>query len=114
MDLIIGRTQGQPIVTITDRRTNFGMMRRLHSGKDAMGVAKVVVAMLLPYKGVVRTITTDNGPEFARHDFVTRKLGVPVFFARPYHSWEKGAVENYNKLVRQYIPKKADFDDFSD
>ena len=57
--------------------------------------------MLLPYKYFLRTITTDNGSEFADHDFISKKLGVPIFFADPYSSWQKGAIENANKLIRQ-------------
>ena len=64
---------------------------------------------ILPYKGeALKTITTDNGSEFAEHEWITRMLNVPVFFADSYSSWQKGAVENENKLIRQYIPKGTD------
>ena len=48
------------------------------------------------------------------HETITRVLGIPVFFADPYASCQKGAIENTNKLIRQYIPKKSDFSDFDD
>ena len=51
----------------------------------------------------LKTTTTDNGSEFAEHQWITQKLGVPVYFADSYCSWQKGAVENTNKLIRQYI-----------
>lgn len=71
--------------------------------------------MLLPYKGDgIKTITTDNGSEFADHKFISDKLNVPVFFADPYSSWQKGAIENANKLIRQYIPKDMPLDSVSD
>ena len=54
----------------------------------------------------VRTITTDKGTEFAAHEIIARELGTTVYFARPYCSWEKGAIENMNGLVRQYIPNR--------
>ena len=70
--------------------------------------------LLLPYRKHVKTITTDNGPEFAAHKLITQYLGAVVYFADPYASWQKGAVENTNKLIGQYIPKQANFDDFTD
>ncbi|MCQ2217602.1 MAG: IS30 family transposase [Paludibacteraceae bacterium] len=70
--------------------------------------------LLLPFKASIKAITTDNGPEFARHDLISKRLGVVVYFVKPYHSWEKGAIENYNKLLSQYIPKCANLNDFSD
>lgn len=57
----------------------------------------------------VTTITTDNGSEFAAHRIIARELNTTVYFAHPYSSWEKGAIENMNGLIRQYIPKKTDF-----
>ena len=68
----------------------------------------------LPYKKHIKTITTDNGPEFAAHKLITKYLGAIVYFADPYASWQKGAIENTNKLIRQYIPKQANFDDITD
>lgn len=74
-----------------------------------MPLAKTVWRLLLPYKGDnLKTITTDNGSELAAHEWITDKLGVSVFFTDAYCSWQKGAVENTNKLVRQYIPKGMD------
>jgi len=57
----------------------------------------------------VRTITYDNGLEFARHGFVNDLLASEIYFCKPCSSWEKGGVENYNGLVRQYFPKGYDF-----
>ena len=114
MDTIIGKDNSGAIVTITERKTNYLMMRRLTAGKNAKELAKNVVAMLLPYRHFLRTITTDNGSEFADHDFISKKLGVPIFFADPYSSWQKGAIENANKLIRQYIPKNTVFSSLDD
>jgi len=52
---------------------------------------------------------SDNGLQFADHERVSEETDVAFFFARPYHSWERGANENTNGLVRQYIPKGSDF-----
>lgn len=56
-----------------------------------------------------RTMTTDNGIENRHHRLITRKPGAPVFFTDPYSSWQKGGVENANKMLRQYFPKGTDF-----
>ena len=55
-----------------------------------------------------RSITYDNGSENAKHETVNRALGTDSYFCNPYHSWEKGAVENINGLIRRYIPKGTD------
>ena len=94
------------ILTITERKTRFLLMERLANGKNADGVAKTVIWLLKPFKRHVLSITTDNGGEFARHKLVSKALNAPVFFADPYSSWQKGTVENTNKLIRQYINKQ--------
>ena len=110
MDTIIGKDGIGAILTLTEKSTNFIWMEKLKHGKNADDVAKVVIRILLPYKGKIKTITTDNGSEFAAHQKITKSLGVAVYFADPYSSWQKGAIENANKLIRQYIPKGASFD----
>ena len=56
-----------------------------------------------------RSLTTDNGIENKQHRLVTKKTGAPVFFTDPYSSWQKGGVENANKMLRRYFPKGTDF-----
>lgn len=108
MDLIVDR-DSNAVLTLTERSTNFLLMEKLKHGKKAGAVAKAVWRMLLPYKGdALKSITTDNGSEFAEHEWITRKLNVPVYFADSYCAWQKGAIENANKLVWQYIPKGTD------
>ena len=113
MDLIVDG-HNHAILVLLERSTNFVMMERLKQGKKAQPLAKAVIRMLFPYRKTLRSITTDNGSEFANHLAITKKLGVTVYFADSYCSWQKGAVENQNKLIRQHIPKKSNFNDFSD
>lgn len=94
------------ILTVAERKTRFLLMERLSNGKNADGVAKAVIRLLRPFKRHVLSITTDNGSEFARHKLVSKALNAPVFFADPYSSWQKGTIENTNKLIRQYINKQ--------
>lgn len=110
MDLIVDQNNQNAMVTLTERKTNFSLIRKLPKGKKAKDVADAVYYMLLPYKKTVRTITTDNGPEFAMHKLIAKRLNTKVYFAHPYCSWEKGAIEYANKLYRQYIPKKTSFE----
>lgn len=86
-------------------------MEKLEHGKDAEHTAKAAVRLLLPYmKDGVRTITTDNGSESCAHENITKVIkGAAVYFADSYSSWQKGAIENANKLIRQYVPKGTDF-----
>lgn len=108
MDLIVD-VQGHGILTLTERSTNFLLMGKLKDGKKAMGVAKTARRLLLPYRGnFLKTITTDNGTEFAAHEWISMQLNVPIYFTDSYSSWQKGAIENANKLIRQYIPKGMD------
>ena len=102
------------ILTLTERKTNFIMLKKLKHGKNAQQLAESVVQILFPFRKNLKTITTDNGTEFAAHQLITKKLGVNVYFADPYSSWQKGSIENANKLIRQYIPKNARVSDFSD
>ena len=119
MDLIVDSC-GHAILVLLDRLTGFVLLERLKHGKKAKPLAKVVVRLLFGYRKYLKTITTDNGSEFAAHLEITAGLrcrGLPdvtVYFADSYCSWQKGAVENVNKLIRQYIPKKSNFNDFSD
>jgi len=111
MDTIIGKSGKGAILTLTERSTNFILMEKLAHGKEAAHAAKAAIRLLLPYMGDgVKTITTDNGSEFCAHEKITKVLkGVTVYFADSYCSWQKGAIENANKLIRQYIPKGTDF-----
>ena len=114
MDTIVGKDGKGAIVTLVERKTNFTLARKLPQGKNALALAQMVVLMLLPYIGKIRSITTDHGSEFAEHQFIAKRLTTKVFFAHPDSSWEKGCIEYHNKLIRQYIPKGTDFENVSD
>ena len=113
MDTIVGKGNHGAIVTLTEKSTDMLFMRKLNKGKDSKELAKTVVRILMPYKALIKSITTDNGLEFACHEYITKKLGVTVYFTDPYSSWQKGLIENQNGLIRQYIPKSSVFDDIS-
>ena len=83
MDLIVD-SHNHAILTIVERSTNMLFMTKLAHGKKSEPLAKAVRRLLLPYKKCIKTITTDNGPEFAAHKLITTYLGAVVYFADPY------------------------------
>ncbi len=115
MDLIIGKNGFQAILVLVERSTGYAIIHRLKHGKKAKELARAVSRLLFAYRADgVLTITTDNGSEFSHHKLITNALkGVVVYFADPYASWQKGLVEHTNKLIRQYVPKGSDFDEFN-
>lgn len=107
MDTIVGRNGQGAILTIVERSTSMLFMKILKHGKDAGELARAAISLLAPYRGLIRTITTDNGKEFCSHKAIAKGLGTTVYFTDPYSSWQKGAIENANGLIRQYIPKSS-------
>ena len=83
--------------------------------KEAGAVASAVIGLLasLP-KGFLRSLTFDNGKEFAKFEQIKQALGIEVYFAKPYHSWERGTNENRNGVVRKVLPKGRSFDDITE
>lgn len=113
IDTIIGKNHKGAILTINDRATSRVWIRKL-SGKEAAPLAKKTVSALRKVKHLIHTITADNGKEFAKHEEIAQKLELNFYFCKPYHSWERGANENTNGLIRQYIPKGTDFSEITD
>ena len=114
MDCIIGKGGKSVILTLVEKSTGFLLIRKLPKGKNAKDLARIAYAALLPYKDWVKAIVTDNGSEFAEFKYLEKWLHTSVFFTHPYSSWEKGAIENANGLIRQYLPKRVDLNTFSD
>ena len=108
VDLIIGKNHKQAIVTLNDRASGVLKMKKVYS-KKSDEVSNAINEMLKDWLPYIHTITSDNGKEFAEHKKVTEESNIDYYFANPYHPWERGANENLNRLIRQYIPKKSDF-----
>ena len=113
MDTIVGKGNHGAIVTLIERSTNMLFMRKLANGKNAKELARTVIHLLSPFKKHIKSITTDNGTEFACHERISKSLGVNIYFADPYSSWQKGGIENANGLIRQYVPKSETFEHVS-
>ena len=107
-DLVIGAGHKQALVTINERISRDSLIAHV-AFKTAELVSKAMIAMLKPYSMCVHTLTTDNGREFAQHERIASTLDGDFFFAHAYSSWERGANENMNGLIRQFFPKKMAF-----
>lgn len=103
-DTIIGCRHQGAIVTLDERKSKLRLAAPL-PGKRAVYVVDAIVSLLQPIKKFVKTITFDNGKEFVRHEEIAAATECDTFFAKPYHSWERGQNENGNGLLRQYFPK---------
>jgi len=112
IDTIIGKNHKGAIVTVVERKSSFILIRKL-KGKNAKELAKETIRLMMPFKELVHSITSDNGTEFAEHQYIAKKLNAKFYFAHPYSSWERGLSEYSNKLIRQYVPKKSNFEDIS-
>ena len=105
-DLIQGGAGSGFLLSVYERKSRIGKLYLL-SDKGSAETMKAIVTVLHGHK--VSSITYDNGLEFAMHELVNELLECESYFCKPYRSWEKGGVENYNGLVRQYFPKGHDF-----
>ena len=108
VDTVIGKDHQGAIVTINDRATGMLKMKLVRT-KEANLVANAIIEELEEWKPFIKTITSDNGKEFADHESISEELNIDFYFAKPYHSWQRGANENLNGLIRQYFPKKTNF-----
>lgn len=103
-------THKHAVNTVNERVSSLVAFTKL-TQKTAAQTATAVIAKLSHY--VAHTITFDNGSEFTLHGLITKALGVAVYFADPYSSWQRGANENSNRQLRAYLPKRSDIRDLS-
>lgn len=108
LDTIIGANHEGVIVSMVDRHSKLTKLAKIMN-KTAESVRDVLLEKLGPTKHLVHTLTADNGKEFAYHEEIARMLEADFFFAKPYHSWERGLNEHTNGLIRQYLPKTTIF-----
>lgn len=107
VDTVLGKQGTGALVTLAERKSRMYLVRKVDA-KRAVDVRDAVIDMLRPYAASVRTITADNGSEFVEHQAIADALNIDFYFAHPYSSWERGLNENFNGLLRQYIPKGSD------
>lgn len=112
-DVVVGsHTGGAVIATMVERKSRYTIIAKAENKTTVAVIGSINQRMLL-IAMLVLTVTFDNGREFSQHALLSLALGADVFFAKPYHSWERGLNENTNGLIRQYYPKKCSFDKVS-
>jgi IS30 family transposase len=107
-DSIVSRESKAALNVITERKSRYTFINILES-KTAQESLDAIIKSLGEYAPYVYSITYDNGTEFAYHDKINQVLCSKSYFCQPYHSWEKGSVENRNWFIRRFLPKKTDF-----
>ena len=104
-DTVMGANHKGAVVTMVERKSGYAVMAKV-SNKTSELVSSAIVDKLQPLAVRVKTLTFDNGKEFAGHVYIDEQLKSTAYFARPFASWERGSNENLNGLLRQYVPKK--------
>jgi IS30 family transposase len=108
-DLVIGKNHKSAIGTIVERKSRYTLIIKLKA-RNSKEVAKMFSKILNKLNPILKkSMTYDNGVEMARHEEITNKTGMKIYFAHPYSSWERGTNENTNGLIRRYLPKGTDF-----
>lgn len=108
-DTIVSGRRHSALLTLVERKSGYARLGRIDS-MHSVTTMRVAQRRLKRLPGALRrSVTFDNGKEFAEHRQLTRRLGIDVFFADPYASWQRGTNENTNGLIRQFFPKGTDF-----
>ena len=112
-DTIVGPGKRSGLVSSTDRRSGLLRLNKVQSLKSKDVIKKMREQLINLPVDLRRTMTLDNGKEFAQHARLAKIVPEGVYFARPSHPWERGTNENTNGLIRQFLPKKTDLSDVS-
>lgn len=99
----------QHILTHVERTSGKLLADKLERGTAELTKIKTIERFAQIPQSKKRTMTYDNGPTFAEHEMTEKETGIAIYFAYPYHSWERGTNENANGLLRQFFPKKSSF-----
>jgi len=108
-DTVVGKGRSGYVVTCVDRASRYLVARKQPGCSAKETTASFHTSMRRLPRDRRRTLTVDNGREFSGHEKIARLLGLCVYFAHPYSSWERGTNENTNGLLRQYLPKDQPF-----
>ncbi len=106
IDTVVGKGAPDCVTTLVERKTGYALIGKL-SDRTMFSTSQRTKMLLRRVPEQVKTITADNGTEFHDYESVEEATGVKFYFATPYHSWERGSNENFNGLLRQYLPKRT-------
>ena len=113
-DLMQFRTQRGNLVTLVERQTRLTLASGLPSKTAEATAAKLTSLFSGLPEAARRSITFDNGSEFAQHHKLERDLGMLTFFCDPHSPWQRGSIENANGILRRDLPRKTEFTDYSE
>ena len=110
--IVSGKNGSGVLLVLYERKSQLGIIRKIPSRKTKIinQVFKEITGGEIHFN----SLTLDNDIAFRKHQILSKIIGAPIYFCHPYHSWEKGGVENFNKLIRQYVPKSSDISKYSD
>ena len=106
IDTVIGKGAKDCVTTLVERKTGYVFIGKLPD-RSMFATSKRVKTLIHRAPDRFKTITADNGTEFHDYESIEKSTGVKFYFATPYHSWERGSNENFNGLLRQYLPKRT-------
>ena len=107
VDTVMGNHASQHcILSMVERYSGYVIIGKLRDRRKETLTARAI-QLIRQHRRLFKTITADNGTEFHDYEKIERATGVPIYFANPYHSWERGTNENTNGLIRQYLPKRT-------
>jgi IS30 family transposase len=112
-DTVIGTNHKQDIVSEVERKSGYAVIEKV-ANKTADLVSAAIVKRLKPFSAKVNILRFDNGKEFCGHGKIAEALGRTSYFARPFASFERGSNENFNGLLRQYVPEKRAIESITD
>jgi transposase, IS30 family len=112
-DTIIGKDHKQAIVVLVERKTKTVLAKKIEA-KNANLTQQAITELLSPFAPISKTLTVDNGKEFANHEKITSTTGIDVYFSHKGCPGERGLCENTNSLIRQYLPKGSSFENVTD
>ena len=107
-DTVVGKNRSGYLVTLVERKSGYALTGHIPD-KSMVTFRRCTERLLEPLPSCLkRSITLDNGTEMNDYEVLENNTGIPIYFAHPYHSWERGCNENFNGLLRQFYPKSRE------
>ena len=104
--IVSGKNGSGALLVLHERKARYSLIKKIQSRSPDL--VNRIISELTGGFVCFNSLTLDNDIAFRKHEILSEILGAPIYFCHPYHSWEKGSVENTNKLIRQYVPKRTD------